>query len=120
MNIKDIEEGMYVRGCDGSIGKVKKLDTCIVGKQEFDDNRCFLMENGQSHYGFITKASHNIIDILEPGDYVNGVCIEKIYSREDDCLYCDCFQGGIAIKFTNYNIKSIVTKEYFKKGKFEV
>lgn len=74
----------------------------------------------------IIKASYNIIDILEVGDYVNGMEVTRIsgtrYDKND--LHCYCEHNGnenwqqvmIPVK----NIKSIVTKEQFEEMSYKV
>lgn len=74
----------------------------------------------------IIKASYNIIDILEVGDYVNGMEVTRIsgtrYDKND--LHCYCEHNGnenwqqvmIPVK----NIKSIVTKEQFKEMSYKI
>ena len=70
------------------------------------------------------KASYNIIDILEVGDYVNGnkvIEIEKNYKFIDgtirDILWTDTkMQKAI----WDETIKSIVTKEQFEQMAYKV
>ncbi len=74
----------------------------------------------------IIKASYNIIDILEVGDYVNGMEVTRIsgtrYDKND--LHCYCEHNGnenwqqvmIPVK----NIKSIVTKEQFEEISYKI
>ena len=66
------------------------------------------------------KISFNLIDLIEVGDIVNGVCIESIYSKSDKYLHCNCFEDEIQIEFTNENIKSIVTKEQIESITYNV
>lgn len=66
------------------------------------------------------KASHNIIDLIEVGDYVNGVLVESIYSREEDKMYFHTFETEIMIEVTKENINNIVTKEQFESISYEV
>lgn len=74
----------------------------------------------------VIKASYNIIDILEVGDYVNGMEVTRIsgtrYDKND--LHCYCEHNGnenwqqvmIPVK----NIKSIVTKEQFEEMSYKI
>lgn len=66
------------------------------------------------------KSSPNIIDLIEVGDYVNGVLVESIYQREKDKLYIHSFDTEIMICFTNNNINSIVTREQFESMEYKV
>ena len=72
----------------------------------------------------VLKASHNIIDLIEEGDYVNGYeVIEKPYCYHDVCFVSvnsrESWGWGIGEMPMN-EIKSIVTKEQFDSMKYEV
>ena len=58
------------------------------------------------------KASYNIIDILEEGDYVNGF---PVIHKENDILKC-----GLLVQFKENEIKSIVTKEQMEQMEYKV
>lgn len=100
-----LEVGMYARTKEGKIFKIN--ETNVVGKNYYLDIR----ETRE-----IIKASYNIIDILEKGDYVNG---REIYRINWDSL-------GLILETTDYfklrekDIKSIVTKEQFENIKYEI
>lgn len=78
----------------------------------------------------VLKVSENIIDLIEPGDYVNGM--EVITKDSDNRLYVPedlgqpydrefsngCFEYTLLDK--NFEIKSVVTKELFDSVKYEV
>lgn len=74
----------------------------------------------------IIKVSYNIIDILEVGDYVNGMEVTRIsgtrYDKNDLHCYCEhnrnenWQQVMIPVK----NIKSIVTKEQFEEMSYKI
>ena len=70
--------------------------------------------------GNIIKSSSSIIDLIEVGDYVNGVLVESIYQREKDKLYIHSFDTEIMMCFTNNNINSIVTREQFEAMQYKV
>ena len=63
--------------------------------------------------GNIIKSSPNIIDLIEVGDYVNGVIVTQSYIDNIKHIAPE-------IKENNYGIKSIVTKEQFESIKYEV
>ena len=73
-----LEVGMYVRTKRDGIGKIISLS---IGSED----ECCFIELSKRRTGIkehnIIKASHNIIDLIEVGDYVNG---EKV-SYIDDC-----------------------------------
>ena len=64
-------------------------------------------------------ASHNIIDLIEEGDYVNGLPVTRIcIDDETNEKYLNMF-GSIS-EYRSEDIKSIVTKEQFDSMKYEV
>ena len=66
-----LEVGMYVRTKDNGIKKINGL----YSKAIFTDTY-IRIENKD-----ISKASHNIIDLIEVGDYVNGY---KVSFKDND------------------------------------
>lgn len=76
------------------------------------------LEKIKSH---IIKSSSNIIDLLEVGDYVNGLPVMKIEINEDGER--NIYVGEENTTFgwlVYYDIKSIVTKEQFEAIKYEI
>lgn len=118
-----LEAGMYVRTKEGYIAKCTYIDEDLESIYVFDsaiwrsfgDEYDFIHCEEQEKY--IIKTSHNIIDLIEKGDYVNGskvIEIEKDYKFIDneirDILWLDNKRNNAVWKET---IKSIVTKEQF-------
>ena len=112
-----LEVGMYVRTKEGLLWKPKKI--------EIDEDGCYLFDD---YYYFepeqIYKSSHNIIDLIEEGDYVNGYKVTKVnkdrfFTNEQD-YYAGGWGNKIYGKDFKTDIKSIVTKEQFKSVEFEV
>ena len=71
----------------------------------------------------IVKASHNIIDLIEEGDYVNGskvVDIGIIGKDKEKWVWVEQMEdtdnkyGDDYVGYNNEQIKSIVTKEQFE------
>ena len=134
----NLEVGMYVRFKDkrGShyIRKITSVNTEYPGKLyagiyiDKTANNC----NGVSLKNII-NASHNIIDLIDKGDYVNGypvVDFDLIYFNGVDRLEepkrvsiivdRNSNMGFSETYFKNKDIKSIVTKEQFNSMKYEV
>ena len=137
-----LEVGMYIRTDKGFIAKVKEFKHDYTkGKRLVDDysvkevvenylsldgNQCRLIESIdysippcypsdeelekiKSH---IVKASHNIIDIIEVGDYVNGY---EVTSKDQFLGF-----GNHDWYMTNDEIKSIVTREQFESMSYRI
>lgn len=116
-----LEVGMYVRTDNGIIGKLyEQIGDMFTYK---DSNRDYITY-GLSH-NEILKASFDIVDLIEVGDYVNGARVTDIdvtYFNGTDRLKEPKRIGVIVgnnemFKFSYYikkgNIKTIVTKEQF-------
>lgn len=119
-----LEVGIYVRTKDGIIAKC----TYVNKKYAFEcigygfDRNVYKNHSGLSNYGveeIIIKASYNIIDLIEVGDYIN--CKEVVEVCNHKIL------GKIVVLNTNCNstipnekIKSVVTKKQMKSITYKV
>lgn len=117
-----LEVGMYVRTIDNGIGKIEDIINTTVVVEISDGVTTYQIKHIRD-YNF--KISHNIIDLIEVGDYVNGqyvvqigkdtgwVFTEPTYYDDKSCEerhYC----------YNNREIKSIVTKEVFESMSYKV
>ena len=106
-----LEVGMYVRTkhynhIHSYISKIIKItDDYVKLENQKDTNYSWEKED-------IVKASYNIIDILEVGDYVNGF---PVIHKENDILKC-----GLLVQFKENEIKSIVTHEQMEQMAYKV
>lgn len=112
----------YVRTKDGYIEKVTETDNNYVysdGILSYQFQGDVEIPNSYEEKSKIAKHSPNIIDLIEVGDYVNGIKVTGIMSGY---VYLD--KIDIETKkvktLTDYQIKSIVTKEMFNQVKYEV
>ena len=119
-----IKVGEYVRTNEGIIDKVDRysIGSCVYHcKNGMCIDEC---ETVGIHISDIKKHSFNIIDLIEEGDYVNGIYVEKNngrYLETLECCYQDSSLGHIEyIKIFPSEIHSIVTKEQFKSAEYEV
>ena len=96
-----LEVGMYVRTINGKIW-------IIISQKAIS-----------GHRKDIIKASHNIMDLIEVGDYVNGnpVCIIKEDEHNRKWIYTD---SNYKYGYLEEDIKSIVTKEQFESMKYSL
>lgn len=128
----ELKEGMYVRTkyndfCD--MVAIRKID-------EIDDDGSFWIddyiidtfgdEQDKLHEEDIEFASEDIVNVIKPGDYVNGkkvVFIDEDYNvavDENDITTRD-FEGRYEfLTIKKEDIKSIVTKEQFALMEYEV
>ena len=121
-----LDVGMYARTKDGEIIKIKYVENVYTS----DDNIFIatVVYFGESFYvnsDDVKKASHNIIDLIEVGDYVNGY---KVIDMQNlICFDSDEGKSLLGIEaFDDYwelveiTIKSIVTKEQFEQMEYKV
>ena len=113
-----LEVGQFVRTKDGIIDKVI-ID--YNGHCASPNCECKHISCAKNYYDEdkIVKASYNIIDILEVGDYVNGYKITDIdcYEYETELFYDT---GDFINSFVEEQIKSIVTKEQFESMEYSL
>ena len=115
-----LEVGMYVRTENGIIGRIyEKIEDMFTYR---DNNRDYITYGGL--HNEILKASHNIIDLIEAGDYVNGSKVMNIVEEDgtkylvlerDEVYYDSCLEPS-----SDNDIKSIVTKEMFESMQYKV
>ena len=121
-----LEVGMYVRNNHFGIGKINKEYFDSNNKHWFnvqfncykdEDCHCGICEETM---GF--KASYNIIDLIQVGDYVNGYPVYEIIEYEDNirAIVIGDDNKSIIWEESSQYIKSIVTKEQFKSVECEV
>ena len=115
-----LEAGMYIRTKDGYISQYKYYDTTNAYMEKL---LCIPLNNGTfANIEDIVKASYNIIDILEVGDYVNGDKIEYI----DDCkgamreFYYDYENPNDDVGHWQEEIKTIITHEQMEQMAYKV
>lgn len=117
-----LEAGMYVRFSDGEIGKIAKYEF----EKEFTNGHCFYLESNPTTGSCCEegefKVSHNVIDLIQEGDYVNGYPVYEIIEYEDNtrAIVIGDDNKSIIWEESSQYIKSIVTKEQFKSVEYEV
>lgn len=129
-----LEVGMYVRT---NLGEIAKL----IESRHFENetgNYNYLVTDKEIKKAIyddqknehIIKASYNIIDLIEEGDYVNGSIVDDFYTtynEETDSIVRkgvitnDCYlENSLNSWLEEKDIKSIITKEQFESMKYEV
>lgn len=120
--------GDYVRTDTGIIQKIDKIyeqndtnDTHIQLNKMGAGKSVFILDNGKEllySKGEVIKSSPNIIDLIEVGDYVNGVLINI---KDDKGVYHGAYDSKDEVHITKVeDIKSIVTYEQFKSMEYKV
>lgn len=128
----ELEVGKFVRTKDGTIGKIIAIDLAKPRQEKYPNHPSKKYWRDKilisCYKGWITiqniiKASYNIIDILEKGDYVNGYLVTYVYKPDGNEVFRieierDTLKGHIIDKSSQ--IKSIVTKEQMEKMAYKV
>ena len=124
----ELKPNMYVRlNCNYELGigkTIGEVDEDNFIKTKFKDG----FECSLPTY-MIKKASHNIVDLIEVGDYVNGLRVEK--SKYGELYTSYTYIGGdIGLQQETYttflkdyekdDVYSILTKEQFENISYEV
>lgn len=122
MTNEEIQVGECVRTKRGFIGKV-------INVNDFrPPEAIFAIEYGGDDYGFagyedIRSHSFNIIDLIEIGDYVNGVEVIEIDEktiRGEKMIETNCEGNNSTRYFVNDEIKTIITHEQMKSMEYKV
>ena len=116
-----LEVGMYVRTKEGNIEKI-----CAIENERIYTNEDYLSWYVSSNS--ISKASHNIIDLIEEGDYVNDYKVDRVQEVPNKEIgKVVVFDSGnvsgweyAAEELYKHEIKSIVTKEQFESMQYKV
>ena len=120
MTNEELKPNMYIRTNDGYINKIKKANqyNALVDARDLFGEELNIPNNE------IIKASHNIIDLIEVGDYVNGLKVievrEHLHNDIEVVLSNGKFQWSFSKNESDYEIKSIVTKEQFEEMQYVV
>ena len=126
-----LEVGKWCRTQKGTIFKIIggnvdmweiDIDYSYLSKCENEDYNSYAYNKNNSLFEYlVVKASYNIIDILEVGDYVNGCYIQEIKSLKDNVMVCMLDSDYEFVStITNNEIETIVTKEQFEQMAYKV
>lgn len=114
-----LEVGMYVRTKDGYICRIININDYREPNMKYGIEASYLKDVMFIGDDDIAKASYEIIDLIEVGDYVNGLPVTKIsehFSLHEK--YIELY--GTCSDWENEDIKSIVTKEQFESMKYRI
>ena len=124
-----LEVGQFARLKSGYICKIININDFREPNMKYGVEANYLKDVMFIGYDDVVKASYNIIDLIQLGDYVNGskvidisiigkdkekwVWVEQM--EDNDNKYGDDYVG-----YNNEQIKSIVTKEQFESIKYSL
>lgn len=117
----ELKENMYVRNCYGRIAKIEYIEdnTAYCDNwlyQSYEDHITFINLDDEEDINEILKASYNIIDILEKGDYVNRNRVIAIF--KDYIEVIGEFEEHLT--YGNKDIKSVITHEQMERMSYKV
>lgn len=112
--MEEIKVGEYIRLKWGTLDKVRKVENDKI----FISHLCGYSKNE------VKKHSLNIIDLIEPGDYVNKRLVLQVdYKNKNVCLlisFTDTKANTNIMWYGQEDIKSIVTKEQLKQAEYKI
>ena len=116
-----LEPNMYVRTKWGYICKIININDFRDPNMKYVVEANYLKDVMFIGDDDVVKASHNIIDLIEPEDYVNGVeVIDKEFDNFNE-EYLQCGVGDYVIcTYEVKDIKSILTKEQMEQMAYKV
>lgn len=122
----EIKVGDYVRTKGYGIGKILEIKT-VKTKMDGNHDKSYKLDIFKniwfSKTNFINHSFESI-DLIEAGDYVNGIYIEKNKGKYLETLETDGELSSLGhieyIKIYPKDIESIVTKEQFESMEYKV
>lgn len=120
-----LEVGMYVRTLKGIAKIIGQNDDVRYYYPNAYVTDTYLNINDDTEYLYeddILKVSHNIIDLIEVGDYVNGHLVTATYNPNGDEMYHISLQNGkdYILIHNDDEIKSILTHEQYESNVYKV
>lgn len=109
-----LEVGQFVRTNDGYINKIKKVNqfnVLVYGRDLFGEE--LNIPNNE-----ITKASYNIIDLIEKNDYINGSWVNEIVDGKP--IHEDYDDPFYSFGWENDDIKTVITHEQMEQMAYKV
>lgn len=124
-----LEVGQFVRLKSGYICKIININDFREPNMKYGVEANYLKDVMFIGDDDVVKASYNIIDILEVGDYVNGskvIDISIIGKDKEKWVWVEQMEdtdnkyGDDYVGYNNEQIKSIVTKEQMEQMAYKV
>ena len=118
-----LEVGQFVRLKSGYICKIININDFREPNMKYGVEANYLKDVMFIGDDDVVKASYNIIDLIEEGDYVNGYKVVDIIHNNrklepSTMVYCE--YGNNYIGFYNEEIKSVITHEQMEQMEYKV
>lgn len=113
-----LEVGQFARLKSGYICKIINVNDFREPNMKYGVEANYLKDVMFIGDDDVVKASYNVIDILEEGDYVNGRKVVDIFYDANDNVMEVCVLGSI--EYDNNEIKSVITHEQMEQIAYKV
>ena len=124
----EIEVGMFVRFKHLGIVRIKEVHyftkynvgtvSYVVLETKKHPRHLFKVYEFELDFKLIQEATHNLIEVIQVGDYVNGKLVNAIeypFVIIEKCDACGCEDALVDI-----DIKTVLTKEQYEANCFHV
>lgn len=112
-----LEVGQFVRLKSGYICKIININDFREPNMKYGVEANYLKDVMFIGNDDVVKASYNIIDILEKGDYVNG---HEVKSKQSGVKRIDIGEDENYVWLYEKDIKSVVTHEQMEQMAYKV
>lgn len=118
----EIRVGEYIRTKDGFIDKIVDIRDTYSKRKLISFERSNSLKSDIGLKAMVVKHSSNLIDLIQCGDYVNGILVT---GKESTLLWTEIKgidRSGYHIPISQYgeDIKTIVTKEQMESISYKV
>lgn len=111
------EVGMYIRYKPLLSRKYVKINKIKEIEEKESCLHIWLEDEDLITEKYLIKASHNIIDLIEVGDYVNGHRVEEINFENEEIFTDSEYYCGV-VEFND--VKSVITHEQMEQMAYKV
>ena len=117
--MENIKKGEWIRTNSGIVDRIKDIiktqgDRKLIA---FEKMNTYKSDIGLKKW--LKTHSKNKIDIVEVGDYVNGILVKQLKVLTNEVMKERYLAINNKLAFYNFNIKDIVTHEQFESMKYD-
>lgn len=116
--METLSVGMYVRYKPLLSSKYVKINKIKEIEEKENCLHIWLEDKDLITEKYLIKASYNIIDILEKGDYINGSRVNKIVDGKP--IHEDYNDPFYSFGWENEEIKSVITHEQMEQMAYKI